>query len=291
MLRVLITGGKGGTGKTFIASNLAYVASLRGLSTFLVDADISNPSTWMTLGAPRPEPISTVYSFRPLIDKSKCNLCGKCVEVCPTHALVLIPGRDLLLIDTLCEGCSLCMYVCPLKAVRKGSNIAGWVLRTRLKSLPIIIGELRPGERREDTVITELLKQCEKLEASTKAKLTFIDAPAGSGALMRKLIRFSHTYLCVVEPTPLSLNDFMRLTKVIELNKTIVILNKTGTSSTMESKFQSILKELEVRWIEIPFLKDIASSYANSIPLPDSPIWPRLSSKFLEILEMVLGRN
>jgi len=286
-MRILITGGKGGTGKTLIASNLAYLASLRGLPTLLVDADIGNPSTWITLGAPKPKPISTVYSFRPVIDKSKCNLCGKCAEACPTHALVLIPNKGLLLIDTLCEGCTLCMYTCPLKAIKEGSNIAGWILRTQLKSLPIIIGELRPGERREDTVITELLKQCENLEVDINIKLTFIDAPAGTSALIKKLIKFSHKYLCVVEPTPPSLNDFMRLTKVIELDRTIVILNKTGMSPIIENKFRSILKELRVKWTEIPFLRDIASSYLSSIPLPDSPIWPRLSSKFLEILEMI----
>jgi len=287
-MRILITGGKGGTGKTFVASNLAYLASLKGLSTLLVDADISNPSTWITLGAPKPKPISTIYSFRPIIDKNKCNLCGRCVEACPAHSLVLIPNKELLFIDTLCEGCSLCMYTCPFKAIREGSNVAGWILRTQLKSLLIVIGELRPGERREDTVITELLKQCEKLEVNNKIKLTFIDAPAGAGALIKKLIKFSHKYLCVVEPTPLSLNDFMRLTKVIELDKTTVVLNKTGMSPVIENKFRSILKELRVKWVEIPFLRDIAFSYLNSIPLPDSPIWLRLSSKFLEILEMIL---
>ena len=287
-MRVLITGGKGGTGKTLIASNLAYLASLRGLSTLLVDADIGNPNTWITLGAPKPKPVTTVYSFRPVIDKNKCNLCGKCVEVCPTHALVLIPNKDLLLIDTLCEGCSLCMYACPLKAIREGSNIAGWILRTKLKSLPIIIGELRPGERREDTVITELLRQCENLEVNIKIKLTFIDAPAGTSALIKKLVKFSRKYLCVVEPTPLSLNDFMRLTKVIELDKTVVVLNKTGMSPMIENRFRSILRKLRVKWVEIPFLRDIASSYLNSIPLPDSPIWSKLSSEFLEILKMIL---
>ncbi len=286
--RVLVTGGKGGVGKTLIAVNLAYLATSRSIPTLLVDADVSNPGTWITLGAPRPVRIASVYSFRPRILDTKCTLCGECVRSCPMHALVLIPGKRVILVDTLCEGCSLCMYVCPYGAIEEDRAEAGWISKTSRDSLPILIGELRPGERREEGVVMELLNYVKEMERDRE--LVVIDGPVGTGKLIHRLARYSHRYLCVVEPTPLSLSDMRKLVKILDSSKIVAVLNKVGVAPRIENEARALFRELGVPWVEIPFSTEIAQLYASSTPLLHGSIWSKLEDTFSKLLELVLER-
>ena len=97
---VAVTGGKGGTGKTVIASNLAAVLSSAGLRVLLVDLDVENPCAHTLLGA-NLEVVERIAVFRPLIDEEACTLCGECVSACPVHALAIIPGRKVLFLEAV----------------------------------------------------------------------------------------------------------------------------------------------------------------------------------------------
>lgn len=287
-IKVLVTGGKGGTGKTFVATNLAYLAARKGIATLLVDADVGNPNTWISLGASKPRRIATVYSYRPSIDESRCSLCGKCVEVCPAHALALIPGKRVLLIDTLCEGCMLCMYVCPQRAVNQLMSEVGWISVTRHGPLDVLVGELRPGERHEDLVVEKLLEYLANAEQGKE--LIVIDSPAGT-RLVYKLAKRSDRYVCVVEPTPLSLNGMKRLMRFIDPRKTVGVVNKVGMAPEMERAIRTLFQELSIPWIEIPFSQRIAQLYANSIPVVAVGVeGVDIEGLFMELLKAVLNR-
>lgn len=288
-LRVLAAGGKGGTGKTFVAANLAYLAATRGVATLLVDADVGNPNAWVTLGAPEPVRVAAVHSFRPRILGDRCDLCGECVRACPAHALALIPGKGVALLESLCEGCALCLHACPRGAVGERRVEAGWISETSRGPLAVLVGELRPGERREEPVVEELLRRLD--EAERGRELVVIDGPPGCGRLVRRLARRSHLHLCVAEPTPLSLNDLRRLVRILSPERMVGVLNKAGAAPGVEGEVRALFRELGVPWVEVPFSPEAARLYAGSVPVAEAPGGSGLRRAFEELLLSILSRR
>ncbi len=70
-------------------------------------------------------PIST-SRFLPKIDLSKCNGCGKCVDICPVNVMALVSANDphnkhrkmAILDEENCLGCGVCARVCPRQCIR-----------------------------------------------------------------------------------------------------------------------------------------------------------------------------
>ncbi|MHA2270972.1 MAG: EFR1 family ferrodoxin [Candidatus Hodarchaeales archaeon] len=51
------------------------------------------------------------------IDSTKCNQCGWCVGICPSHCLVLEEGAASPRIEGKCQGCAYCERRCPQRAI------------------------------------------------------------------------------------------------------------------------------------------------------------------------------
>jgi len=136
---VSVASGKGGTGKTTIATSLAL--SL-GEVQFL-DCDVEEPNAHIFLKSQIDERISVGIPV-PEVDKSKCNYCGKCAEVCEFNAIVVIK-KKVLIFPELCHGCGGCSYVCPEKAINEVEREIGVIEKGSLGKIDFIHGVLNVG--------------------------------------------------------------------------------------------------------------------------------------------------
>ena len=275
MTVLTVTGGKGGTGKTVVAVNLALaLSSLTGERVLLVDLDADNPCTYTLLNV-EPKTVEEVKSFKPVIDKDACVRCGTCVKHCPTHALFLIPNAGLSFIETLCEGCAMCMYVCPKEAISRGHCLTGWVKEADAGDLHLVLGELRPGDRKYHDVMEAALNYAKRIWGNYR--IVVIDTPPGTGKGILMALNSSDIIVAVTEPTSLGLLDLKRLNRLVTpLGKPeIVVVNKYGLPGGAHNKLERYLQECGLRWAKVRYDKRLMSAYIRGKPVirydPDAP--------------------
>ena len=286
-----VIGGKGGTGKTLLAVNLAYGLRRRG-RILLVDVDVDNPCS-RTFIKSRPTSREVVKEFRPKIDENRCRLCGLCVQSCHQHALMLIPGKKILLMPELCEGCGVCRLVCPFQAIDAGWVEAGYIEEHNvMDGLDAVVGELKPTTRRTPLMILKTLRYAEK--KFKNYDYVVIDSPPGTGSGIYAVMNFSDLIIAVTEPTRLGLRDFMKLYKLYEKagsKEIFAIINKSGLRGEILEELRKQLMEMGISWIEIPYDEKVVKAYIEGSILiedyPESPAARTLKS----FIEKLAGRS
>ncbi len=284
--RILVTGGKGGTGKTLISTSLAIYLARSGKRVLLLDADASNPCVALSLALRELEVVEEVKVFRPIVRDDLCIGCGECARRCPTHALIFVPPKTVRLIDTLCEGCALCMYVCSYRAIDEGGAVAGWIKRSSAGyNLDVLISTLRPGERREDTVVARLIEIAIGIEKNYD--VVVVDGPAGSARTVLRLARYCDKRVAVVEPTPLGLHDLKRLIDRIGTKNIVAVLNKVGINREADEAARRFLENLGIEFVELAFVPEIAQRYAEAKHFQDPKCWSILEDVVKKVVSML----
>ena len=286
---VAVGGGKGGTGKTAIAVSIAKMFAIKR-KILLVDLDVDNPCTY-TLLSSKPEIIKEIYAFKPKILEDKCKLCGKCVEYCPVHALVLIPSKKILFIKTLCESCGNCMIVCPEGAIKEDKAVIGWIKEDKMDNLHLIVGEAKPGERKTDEVMTETIEYVEKI--AENYELLIFDVPPGTGRGIYDAFKLADLVVTVTEPTMLGFHDLKKLYSLIRSmnKKSIAIINKYGLKGGVQDEQEEFLRNNRVQYEKIPYDEYMVKAYVSGETVieayPDSPS-ARSIKKIVKNLEKIM---
>jgi len=289
---VTVSGGKGGVGKTFVAANLAKMLSkLYRKSVLLVDIDVSNPCvyTLVNLKVERREPIKI---FKPELLKDKCVLCSECVRYCPTHSLLLIPKKELIFIEVLCEGCATCLYVCPFEAIAEGEKIVGWVNATHERDLMrVVYGELVPGSRQEGEVMERTLEFSKQYWDSYN--YIIIDTPPGTGRGIMYALQEAEVILSVTEPTKLGLHDLKKLHRLVKRigKREIVILNKYGIPYGNYEEVENFIKSEELKSYRIPYDNVVLKSYFDGKSVLEYGMELKVVNELRGIVEEVLLRK
>jgi len=145
-VKITVTGGKGGTGKSTVATNLALLLAMNRRVVF-VDADVECPNDHILLSAEL-ENRKEVYLFKPKFDYSKCTKCGLCVENCAENALLQFKEGYPFLMPSLCSGCRTCQLVCPEEgAILDDQRLVGYTYHTRIdENLQLLTGMLEEGD-------------------------------------------------------------------------------------------------------------------------------------------------
>ena len=260
---ISVAGGKGGTGKTLVAVNLAYMLN-RDRRTLLVDVDVDNPCT-RSFFEVRQLWEKKVLEFRPKINQDLCKLCGTCVRNCPEHALVMIPGKQVMLVEELCAGCGVCRLVCPFNAVEE-SWIEGGVVKgyETEDGIDLVVGELQPTCRRSPVMILKTLNVVKDLIG--KYEYIVMDAPPGADAGIYSIMDCSEIILAVTEPTPLGLMDLKKIYRLYQKffhgrKRFMVIVNKYGLPGGSDQETRRFLEENGIAWTTIPYDDLIVRSY------------------------------
>ncbi len=268
---VSVTGGKGGTGKSFVATNLAYYLA-RNLSAkvVLADLDVEAPNDHILLGLRELRNKEDVDIFFPKIDYSKCTSCGACVKVCDTGAIIMAAGRPPFVFPRLCSGCWACYYVCPYKAISRDGRrtlAESYVTPARVDgaSFTLVTGILREGEEHTPPAIVAVKRRA----LSLRPDVLIVDTGAGTGSGISIAVHYSRLLVAVTEPTPMGAHD---LDAILEIADGMgipawVAVNKWGIGpgelvESVVSKHESV-----ERIYRIPYSRAAVDSYIRGRPL------------------------
>ena len=267
---ICVTGGKGGTGKTLVAVNLAIMFKNRGYKVLLIDGDVENPNTFLLLNAKLKNKTEVLY-FLPKIIEDKCNKCGLCAENCETHALLYIKDSYPIPISTVCSGCKLCYKICPTNAIEPDLKVIGWTYTASAFNIDLFLGELKPAEARSAVIVNKLMENLEKVIETEPEKydIVILDTAPGAHCDVEELINGADLVIPVTEPTRFGKLDLLRIIELIDLLKKEykAIVNRSSLLGYKE-KFLKELEENEIEILgDIPLDEEIVSSYCQGIPL------------------------
>ncbi|MFO8018777.1 MAG: AAA family ATPase [Promethearchaeia archaeon] len=271
-IKICITGGKGGTGKTLCAVNIASMFKNDGFKTLLLDGDVENPNTYLLLGGEL-ENKQEVPFFKPNIVEEKCEKCGKCAENCAPHALLYVKGKVPIPILNVCSGCKLCYKICPADAIEAQTKPIGWTYSTEARGISLRVGELKTGEARSVEVVDTLIEDLEKelKESPEKYDIIVYDTAPGAHCDVESLIGKADYVIPVTEPTKFGKLDLLRIIELIKLLKKDykAIVNRSSLLGFKE-QFMKELEEQDVSVLgDIPLDDEIVKSYCDGVPIMD----------------------
>ncbi|MGD9015051.1 MAG: ATP-binding protein [Candidatus Omnitrophota bacterium] len=279
---ISVASGKGGTGKTTIATSLALSI---GRNVQFLDCDAEEPNAHIFL---KPVIKTTEKASIPVpqIDFNMCNYCGKCSQVCAYNAIAVIKPdnekrRNVLTFPHLCHGCGACAYLCPQKAIKEVSKEIGVVEIGKLANYPIefIYGRLNIGEAMAPPLIRKIKKHL------NPTRIVIIDAPPGTSCPVVESIKESDFCLLVTEPTPFGLNDLILAVEVLrKLNIPFgVIINRSDIG---DEKLDNYCENENIQILmRIPFKKKIAVAYSKGIPLVEE--LSNYKDKFIKLFKEI----
>ncbi|MFC1956812.1 ATP-binding protein [Chloroflexota bacterium] len=273
---ISVASGKGGTGKTLVATSLAL--SLKDShKVMLLDCDVEEPNAHVFL-SPLLTGSETVSILVPKVADDKCNYCGRCAEVCAYHAIAVF-GHQVLVFPQLCHGCGACGYLCPEKAITEAPRETGVVEWGHLDGIGFVQGILNVGEAMAPPVI-RMVK-----EHGNNSDVVIRDVPAGTSCPMVEAIKGSDFCLLVTEPTPFGLNDLgLAVNTVRELRIPCgVILNRAGIGDAGVEEYCH--RDSIPILLTIPLDTEIARLYSRGITLVEGmPDW---KAGFLELFNQI----
>lgn len=248
-MKLAVLSGKGGTGKTTFATNIAKVLGYR-----YVDCDVEEPNGYIFL-KPKITERRNVEAIFPSVDNNLCKQCKKCVDICEFNALGFA-GNKVVVFQNLCHGCGACMIGCPANAITEASRVIGEVNIGKSEDLDFMMGIMNVGEPMAGPIIDTLKKMIDETP-------TIIDCSPGSSCNVVKSIYEADYAILVTEPTEFGLHDLeiaVKLVKKLGIPHG-VILNR---SDEYDNLIINYCNENNITLLgRIPFDEEIARNYSR----------------------------
>ncbi len=278
-MKIAIASGKGGTGKTFIATNLFWVAQDSKVQVALVDCDAEEPNVTEFLTG---EERSTLEVFQhvPVIDPEKCTFCGKCYEYCNYNAIVFLPQNNFIqVIPDLCHDCGACSYVCDSKAITETLKLLGKVKTSSYNGNAVLIeSRSEIGVYSPVSIIRKAVKEADH------SALALFDSPPGISCPFIATVDQADFVILVTEPTPFGLHDLKLSAETVQqLRKPFgVVINRAGLGD--HKMYEWLEKNRIPLLLEVPFDKEIARICS------EGKILAKENSTYQEIFSNLLKR-
>jgi MinD superfamily P-loop ATPase len=276
-MQIAIASGKGGTGKTTVATNLATVASRNGRSVAYLDCDVEEPNGHIFL-RPQITHAEPVGNLIPRVDEAKCTHCGQCAEICQYGAIACL-GRTVLVYPELCHACGGCALVCPADAITETFREIGRLETGHAGAIAFVHGVLNVGEPMSPPVIKAVKA------AAPEADVVVADVPPGTSCPVIESVRGTDFVLLVTEPTPFGFHD---LKLAVEMVGALglpcgVVINRANLSG-VDLRSYCTARHIPVL-AEIPDDRRLAEAYSRGELACEA--LPEYESKFLGLLETV----
>ena len=261
-MRIVVASGKGGTGKTTFAVNLAYVLARRGEKVRLLDCDVEEPDDHLFV---KPENTSSrdVTVLKPVLDAGKCDGCGKCAQECNYNAIAVVKNK-VLIFNELCHSCGVCSFVCPRNALSERQAPIGKIISApQNEPFYFAYGVLNIGEALAPAVVNAVKGQFDP------AAINILDASPGTACPVVKALEGADVAVLVTEPTPFGLND-LKLAAAMTIKMGIptgIIVNRSDGADEIIARYAEATGIPIVG--RIPFKRAYAETYSAGFILVD----------------------
>lgn len=259
MIKIAIASGKGGTGKTFVATNIFYALVKNQIDAVLVDCDAEAPNAVAFFETRQVNSIE-VTQLVPVINTNACTYCGKCHEYCNYNAIFILPPMKIInVIEDLCHGCGACSVACKHDAITEKPVSLGMVNLYSNNGKPSLIeARMNIGVMSPVTVIKAAIKQI-----NNQVEIAILDSPPGTSCPFIQTVSASDYVILVTEPTPFGLSDLRQSVETLKvMNKPCgVIINRSDLGNSDVKNY--LLKQNIPLLSEISFSKKIAELYST----------------------------
>lgn len=273
-MNIAILSGKGGTGKTTAAVNL-----VRLLQANYIDCDVEEPNGFIFLN-PNVTNVSKVKVDYPVVEESKCTLCGRCVDVCQFNALAMTKD-SIFVFDKLCHSCHACKVVCGEWAINFSKREIGRIEEGSFNGLACKRGLLKVSEPMAVPIIRELLQDL-------PPGWNILDCPPGTSCNVVNTVQHADAALMVAEPNIFGMHDLKIAIEMVRLFELPfgVIINKYTEGTEMESYLEN--EGIKIVGY-IPYSRRAAEKYAAGGFLTDIPEYRVIFNEIAEEMKEVLS--
>jgi MinD superfamily P-loop ATPase len=276
---VSIASGKGGTGKTSVAVNMALSIG----NVQLLDCDVEEPNAHLLLH-PKIKREEPVYSSIPLVNEELCDHCGKCADFCQSNAIFVSP-RKILIFSELCHSCGGCALICPKMAITEEKHRIGTLKLGWAGDLELVYGELEVGEPMAVPVIREVKRHI------NHGRNVILDSPPGTSCPVIETVKGSDFCILVTEPTPFGLHDLKIAVQVLEDMEIPlgIVVNRAGIG---DKKVYEYCKEEDIPiLLEVPYQRRIAELYSKGVPFSlEMPEWREKFQMLFDDARRLVGK-
>jgi MinD superfamily P-loop ATPase len=277
---IAVASGKGGTGKTTVAVNLAL--SLPAHDPLYLDCDVEEPNAALFM-RPALQERQEVGQLIPAVDQEVCTFCGRCAEVCQWHAIAVV-GKKVLVFPQLCHGCGSCTLNCPVDAISEELDVMGTIERGPAGPIQFAQGTLNVGEAMAVPVIRQLKRWA--IPPDHAGRVVILDASPGAACPVVETVRGADYVLMVTEPTPFGLHDLRIAVQVArdEMRLPVgVVINRVGVGDRGVETYcaQEGLPIL----MRIPLDRRIAEAYSDGVPLVEA--LPEYREQFVDLYRRI----
>jgi len=282
-MKLAIASGKGGTGKTLVATNLFYALQQLNYQVVLVDCDAEAPNDMVFF---KGEKIKYFYVHQeiPVINEKKCKFCSKCHEYCNYNAIFILPDLKVIkVIEDLCHGCGACTVACKFDAISEKDVSLGTVTRFFItQHTSVVEAKTKVGIFSPVPIIKAAIKE------ANDDRIVILDSPPGTSCPFINTVAEADFVVLVTEPTPFGLSD---LKQSIDTLKIIdkpygVVINRSGIGDT---EIYNYLKQENIKLLlEIPFDKMIAFYYSNGELI--SQLEYQWADKFVSMFNFIIDQ-
>lgn len=260
---IAVGSGKGGTGKTTVATSLALALSHEKL--LFLDCDVEAPNAHLFL-KPSFEFIREVMLPVPEVDAKRCDGCGRCAQVCAYGAILCVEEK-VLTFPALCHGCGSCVSLCPQKA---------------LEEAPRAIGRLEAGRGRDglqfcrgvinvaEPMAVPIIRALKGWSAAQSRDVEIRDLPPGTACSVVESLRGADAALLVTEPTPFGLHDLRLMIELLQELEVpaAVVVNKDGVG---DAPVERVCRERGLPVLmRIPLERSLGEALARGCTLVDA---------------------
>ncbi|MFW6101614.1 MAG: P-loop NTPase [Bacteroidota bacterium] len=286
-MKIAIASGKGGTGKTTLATNLAVLCSSgsQNRSTVLSDLDVEEPNSGIFLKGEtlhQQKITKEIPEWRP----DKCTFCNRCKEVCNFNAVAVLP-QSVLIFPELCHSCYACVGLCPEDALIMKTHPIGELKHYKVNHLDFIEGKLNIGEQQAVPLISKTADYTR--QNFPEHSMFFYDAPPGTSCPVVESVKETDFVILVAEPTPFGLHDLKLSVKTMrKIGKVFgIVINRLGLGNDHIEQF---CKEEKIDVLgRIPNMPEIAKKYSRGDLIIDIPEIRKEMHSILANTEKITG--